>query len=145
MQASQRCIDLIKVSEGLRLVPYKDLAGNLTVGYGHKLSRMEPALESISASGAGAILAQDIARTERQVFGVLAGIGVTQGQFDALCSFAFNLGIEALAKSTLLVKLKVGDIAGAADEFARWDHVDGVVEPGLVTRRAAERTLFLVG
>lgn len=68
---------------------------------------------------------------------------MTQGQFDALVSFAFNLGIGALAKSTLLKKHLAGDYAGAAREFAKWKFGGGRVLPGLVKRRAAEVALYL--
>jgi len=67
---------------------------------------------------------------------------MTQGQFDALVSFAFNLGIGALAKSTLLKKHLVGDYAGAAREFAKWKFGGGKVLAGLVKRRAAEARLY---
>ena len=68
---------------------------------------------------------------------------MTQGQFDALCSFAFNLGIGNLKNSTLLKKLNSGDIQGAADQFLVWNKAAGKVMAGLTRRREAERTLFL--
>lgn len=69
----------------------------------------------------------------------------TQDEFDALVDFAFNLGIGALAGSTLLKKLNAGDIEGAADEFLKWDHAGGKVLAGLTKRRQGERALFLLG
>ncbi|HCS6848240.1 TPA: lysozyme, partial [Escherichia coli] len=70
-------------------------------------------------------------------------VKLTQGQFDALVSFAYNVGSRALSTSTLLKKLNAGDIKGAADEFLRWNKSGGKVMPGLTNRRKAERALFL--
>ena len=70
-------------------------------------------------------------------------VELTQGQFDALVSFAYNVGSRALSTSTLLKKLNAGDIKGAADEFLRWNKSGGKVMPGLTNRRKAERALFL--
>lgn len=69
-------------------------------------------------------------------------VPLSQGQFDALTSFTFNLGAGALASSTLLKKLNAGDCAGAQKEFGRWVHAGGEVLQGLVRRRAAEAKLF---
>jgi lysozyme len=68
---------------------------------------------------------------------------MSQGQFDAMVSFAFNCGEAALRSSTLLKKHLVGDYAGAAKEFARWNRGGGKVLPGLVKRRAAEAALYM--
>jgi lysozyme len=70
---------------------------------------------------------------------------LSDGQFAALASFAFNLGGGNLAKSTLLKKLNAGDYAGAAEEFGRWVKSGGQTLPGLVARRAAETALFKGG
>lgn len=86
------------------------------------------------------LLSADLARFEGAVNRL--GGKMTQGQFDALVSFAFNLGIGALAKSTLLKKHQAGDYAGAAKEFARWNKAGGKVLAGLVKRRAAEAALY---
>ncbi|EDH9820259.1 TPA_asm: lysozyme, partial [Salmonella enterica subsp. enterica serovar Typhimurium] len=73
----------------------------------------------------------------------LVKVKLTQGQFDALVSFAYNLGARTLSSSTLLRKLNSGDYAGAADEFLRWNKAGGKVLNGLTRRREAERALFL--
>jgi lysozyme len=71
-------------------------------------------------------------------------VEVSQNQFDALCSFAYNLGLGALHGSILLKKLNEGkDSAEVAAEFLKWDHVDGVQVAGLTKRRRAEQDLFL--
>lgn len=70
---------------------------------------------------------------------------ITQGQYDALISFTFNVGTTALAKSTLVRKLNAGDCLGAAREFDRWVYAKGKRLTGLVKRRAAERAMFEQG
>jgi response regulator RpfG family c-di-GMP phosphodiesterase len=72
-----------------------------------------------------------------------AQVDLEQGQFDALVSFAYNVGNEALRGSTLLRLLNGGDVAGAANQFLRWDKAGGRTLPGLTRRRQAERRLFL--
>ena len=67
---------------------------------------------------------------------------IVQCQFDALVDFTFNLGCASLANSTLLRAVNAGDFAGAANEFARWDHVQGMVVLGLLRRRQAEAQMF---
>lgn len=73
----------------------------------------------------------------------LVRVKLTKGQFDALVSFAYNVGSRALSTSTLLKKLNAGDIKGAADEFLRWNKAGGKEMPGLTKRRKAEREVFL--
>jgi lysozyme len=69
----------------------------------------------------------------------------TQGQFDALTDFVFNLGEGAFCRSTLLKKHQLGNYTGAALEFPRWVFAGGRVAPGLVKRRAAEAHMYLSG
>jgi GH24 family phage-related lysozyme (muramidase) len=68
---------------------------------------------------------------------------ITQNQYDALCSFIFNVGEFAFASSTLLKLLNAGKVQEAADQFLRWNKANGKELPGLTRRRQAERTLFL--
>lgn len=77
-----------------------------------------------------------------QVLKALDGAPVTQGQLDALVSFAYNLGADALGRSTLLRKHKAGDYEGAAAEFVRWNRAAGKVMRGLTRRREAEAALY---
>jgi lysozyme len=74
---------------------------------------------------------------------ILGDTPTKQNQFDAMVSFAYNLGAGNLSASTLLKKHKAGDFAGAAAEFARWNKAAGKVLPGLTRRRAAEAALYL--
>ena len=135
-------LDLIKKFEGLRLKSYKCPGGKWTIGYGHTGQSIKSG-QTITEHQADAILDVDVDKFERGVLAALDGHPVTENQFSALVSFAFNLGTAALARSSLLKKLKAGDIAGAAAEFMKWQYAAGKVLPGLLKRRAEERALFL--
>lgn len=131
--------------EGVRLAAYRDAAGVWTIGYGHTAAAGPPvpaAGLTITAAEADAILGRDLARFEAAV-SRLVTVALSQGEFDALVSFAFNVGEGALGRSTLLRKLNAGDRAGAAAEFGRWNKAGGRVLAGLTRRRAEERAVFL--
>lgn len=143
MIPSQNCYDLIKNFEGCKLEAYPDPATHgepITIGVGHtggvKLG------DVITQEQADEYLVNDVAHAANAVNQMVA-VSITQGEFDALCSFAFNLGIGNLKNSTLLKKLNSGDIQGAADQFLVWNKAAGKVMAGLTRRREAERTLFL--
>lgn len=137
-------LDIIKKYEGLRLKSYLCPAGIPTIGWGHtygvKLGRV------ISVQEAEVLLDHDYQSAQDQVER-LVRVPLTENQLGALTSFVFNLGMGALAMSTLLKKLNKGDYTGAADEFNKWVYakVNGVSTKleGLVKRRAEERELFL--
>jgi GH24 family phage-related lysozyme (muramidase) len=86
--------------------------------------------------------AQHLDQFAQKVSGLLGGTPTTQSQFDAMVSFAYNVGVGNLAASTLLKKHKAGDYKGAAAEFARWNKAAGKVLPGLTRRRTAEAALY---
>ena len=90
-----------------------------------------------------AILAQDLARFERGVARYCPATVNSQGQFDALVSFAFNVGLGNLQRSSIRMRYNRGDIEGAADAFLMWTKAAGRVLPGLVKRRQDERAMFL--
>lgn len=135
--------ELLKRHEGLRLEAYRCPAGVLTIGYGHTGDVED--WHRISAHEADVILQYDVEGTEAGVARLTDGLRLTQGQWDALVCFAFNVGLAALSRSTLLRRLRAGDVHGAADELLRWTRGGGKVLPGLVKRRAEERALFLSG
>ena len=136
-------IALIKQYEGLRLTTYKDAVGIPTIGYGHVETPIPPGgTRTITAEDAEQILREDLQRFEHDVNNMLT-VEVTQNQFDALVSFAFNLGPANLKSSTLLRKVNSGDFNGAAEEFLKWNHAGGQVLAGLTARRNAEKNLFL--
>jgi lysozyme len=89
-----------------------------------------------------AILRADLARFERGV-STSCPVPLTQGQFDGLVSFSFNVGLGTLQRSTLRQKVLRGDIEGASNEFLKYTKAGGKVLKGLVTRRNDERALFL--
>jgi lysozyme len=140
MKISQRGIQLIKDFEGLRLKAYKCPADVWTIGYGHT-EGVKPG-DVITVAQAESFLMQDLARFQRGV-NKAVNVPIFQGQYDALVSFAFNLGIGALQSSTLLRKLNAG--LDASVEFGRWVNAGGKKLDGLVRRREAERVLFIGG
>jgi len=85
---------------------------------------------------------QHLGEFGRNVAKAIGTAPTTQHQFDAMVSFAYNVGVGNLQSSTLLKKHKAGDYAGAAAEFAKWNKAAGKVLPGLVKRRAAEAALY---
>ena len=140
MEASKILIEQIKAFEGLRLEAYRDAAGVLTIGYGHTGSDINEG-DRITAYWANELLRNDLGATEAAVRRL--HVARTQGQFDALVSFAFNLGIERLQGSTLLKVIRHG---GSHDqirrEFKRWVYAGGKKLRGLERRRAWEAKRF---
>ena len=140
MRISEQGLDLIKSFEGLRLSAYRDAVGVLTIGYGH--TRGVRLGQIITRREAELLLSADLEPIERQLTADLGEDGVLQCQFDALCSFCFNLGIGAYMRSTLRKYVKAGRDTDAGREFGRWVHAGGRVLPGLVRRRRAEAELY---
>lgn len=140
MKISQNGLGLIKVSEELRLNAYKDSVGIWTIGYGHTLGAKEG--DTCTEAEAEQYLLNDLISVEKCIANSIQS-NLTQGQYDALCSFVFNLGCTALRNSTLLRKINEGDDVGASEEFKRWNHAGGKVLAGLTKRREAESELFL--
>lgn len=145
MKTDEQGIALIKRFEGCSLSAYQDPVGVWTIGYGwtHPVDGKQiSAGMRITREKAVSLLTEGLETYELGVSRLLS-VPVTQNQFDALVDFSWNLGISALAGSTLLKKLNSGDIQGAAGEFMRWCRAGDEVLAGLVKRREAERILFL--
>ena len=140
MRTSQTGIDLIKKYEGLRTNAYMCPASVLTIGYGHT-KNVAPGMK-ITPEKAEDLLKEDLVRFEDAVNKYVTK-PLTQNQFDALVSFAFNVGVNAFANSTMLRLLCLGHYFQAASQFSRWVHGGGQKLPGLVRRREEERKLFL--
>ena len=141
MRASEVLIEKIKEFEGLRLEAYLDEGGVPTIGYGHTGADVIMG-DRISAYWANHLLKADLYDVELAVD--LLGVARTQGQFDALVSFAYNLGIGRLQRSTLLKVIREGGSKRAiTKEFKRWVYADGKRLPGLVKRREWEAERFL--
>jgi lysozyme len=138
-------LSLIRQAEGLRLRAYLCPAGVWSIGYGTTVYPDEREVrrgQTCTLEQAADYLANDLQGFERAVAKMVT-VPLTENQFAALVSLAYNVGIGALRGSTLLRLLNAGDYAGAANQFPRWNRAAGRVLPGLVKRRAAERDLFL--
>lgn len=140
MKASEHAISLIKSFEGLVPVAAPCPAGVLTVGYGSTLN-VKPG-DVISEEDASARLGQELAEYETAVT-IATHNGCGQHQFDALVSFAYNVGCAGMRGSTVIKCHNRGDYEAAARAFSLWNKGGGRVLPGLVRRRAAEAALYL--
>jgi lysozyme len=141
MQLSAAGLELLKRSEGFRSHTYSDVNGFPTIGYGHRLLDRESFPAGISEAQATTMLAADV-RSAEQAVARLVKVPLTQGQFDALVNFCFNLGAGRLASSTLLKAVNGGRYADAAEQLLRWDIAGGEVNAGLKARREAEFELW---
>lgn len=143
MKATEKARDYIKRWEGLRLQAYLCPSGVWTIGYGHTEGVKRG--QTIRPSEAEALFDADLGRYESAVADMAEqeGVELTQGRFDALVSFAYNVGVEALRGSTLWKKACANvEDSTISDEFGRWvwGTRDGkkIVLQGLVNRRKGE-------
>ncbi len=156
MKVSKEAIEGIKKDEGVRTKPYRCPALLWTVGVGHVIDQNHIRVKfderknlpipdgwdrTLSMAEVDAILAQDLSTFERGVLR-LCPSGLTQGRFDALVSFSFNVGLGNLQRSTIRMKHNRGDFEGAAEGFMAWTKAGGKELPGLVKRRKHERALY---
>lgn len=137
---SKRGRDLLKTLEGCKLRAYKDIGGVWTIGYGHTGADTFEGVK-ISAERAEELLLKDLVKFEGGVE-YFVKVPLKQPHFDALVLFAYNVGMGALASSTLLKRLNKKDYEGAGKELLRWNKVNGVVVQGLANRRAKEKELW---
>lgn len=135
-------IALIRRFEGFSATPYRCPAGYLTIGYGHVIPPGAPVPDSLTQQEAADLLAEDVMTAERAVLR-LVHAPLTDGQFDALVSFTFNLGAGALQRSTLRRRVNREEYSEASGEFLRWVFAGGRRISGLKRRREAERERFL--
>jgi lysozyme len=134
-------LKLIRAFEGCRLSTYIDQVGILTIGYGHTGPEIKFDM-TISKEKADELLSEDLGKFERGVTNLLE-TQINDNQFSALVSFSYNLGLNSLAKSTLLKYVNASEFEKASEEFLKWAHAGGKENPGLLRRREAEKTLFL--
>lgn len=132
---------LIRRFEGFSAVPYLCPAGYLTVGYGHVVKNPAAFRQPITEDEATEILVLDIQKAEEAVLRLIT-VPLSDGQFDALVSFTFNLGSGALQRSTLRRKVNREDHAEVPAEFLRWVWAGGRKLKGLIRRREAEAALY---
>lgn len=135
MRISENGLNLIKKFEGCRLEAYRDPAGVLTIGYGHTHGVQEGM--RITQETADEYLRDDCAAAEKNVNGFEAKYHWNQNQFDALVSFAFNLG--SINQLTANGTRSIAEISAKIPEYC---HAGGKKLNGLVRRRAAEKELF---
>ena len=160
MKVSPAALKMIKHHEGVRVKPYRCPALLWTVGVGHVIDpnhikvpfeerRNLPIPDGwdrvLSMDEVDAILAQDLNRFERGVARLCPAALNSQGIFDALVSFSFNVGLGNLQRSGLRMKTNRGEFQDAAEEFMKWTKAAGRVLPGLVKRRQDERAMYLSG
>lgn len=142
MHISEQGIALIKKHEGFSPRAYLCPAGKVTIGYGHVVLPHENfPIFGIDEVFAGVLLLQDIKRAD-QAIERLVDVALTQGQFDALSSFIYNVGESAFEHSTLLRLLNDSQFTAASRQFMRWVYANGKKLDGLVKRRSAEAALF---
>ncbi len=156
MKVSQKCIEQIKKDEGVRNKPYQCPALLWTVGVGHVIDPNHAKVPMadrkalpipagwdrvLSADEIDEILRTDLNRFEQGVLRLIK-VPLTQGQFDALVSFSFNVGLGNLQNSTLRMKVNRSEFEAAAEQFLVWTKAGGKVLPGLVKRRTHEKEMF---
>ena len=156
MKVSQKCIDNIKRDEGVRSRPYQCPALLWTIGVGHVIdpnhakvpmaNRKQLPIPTgwdrvLSNEEIDEILRKDLARFEQGVSRLITA-PLTQGQFDALVSFSFNVGLGNLQNSTLRMKVNRQEYEAAAEQFLVWTKAGGKVLAGLVKRRTHEKEMF---
>lgn len=146
MTPSKNCIDLIKKFEGFRSEAYQDSVGVWTVGYGSTMwpdgNKVQPG-QKMTIQEAEAVMTWELERKGKVILSGLPTTIINQNQYDALLSFAYNLGVGALLKSTLFKKLKLNpNDETIRAEFMRWVNAGGKPLKGLITRRKAEADLY---
>ena len=146
MTASDKCYSFIKNFEGCRLKAYNDGVGIMTIGYGSTMypegTRVKEG-DVITQERAEFLIKWEVILKTKSIAVFLYNVILKQQQFDALISFAYNVGVGNFKKSTLLKKVKVNpaDIT-IRDEFMKWNRAGGIVLNGLTKRRAAEADLY---
>ena len=147
---------MLKRLEGSRFVVYLDAAGLPTIGIGHLLTQDERSSgklwdgrewvsfrNGLSEEQITNLLAHDLNSFEDTVCNLLSGYGLKQHQYDALISFAFNVGAYAFRKSTLVKRIKQNRMGDVPDQFRRWKYSSGKVVQGLINRREVEIKMWL--
>jgi lysozyme len=137
MNISPQGLELLMAREGKRNEVYRDTQGVLTVGYGHTGPDVVEG-EIWTDERIEEAFAKDLERFEVAINAATVGVPVEQNQFDALVSFAYNVGTNAAASSTLIRRVNEGNIEGATNEFDRWH-----IPPEITSRRNGEKAQFM--
>lgn len=136
------CCALVGSFEGLRQVAYLDVIGVPTACYG-EIKNIKLGMKFTRQECEG-MLIESLMAHERGMM-ACTKVELPDDRYAALLSFTYNVGVGAYCGSTLVKKLNAGDVVGACNELSRWTRAKGIVFPGLVKRRAAERELCLKG
>lgn len=139
-RVNEEGLELIKRFEGFSSVPYADVAGKMTIGYGHLICPGER-LEQVSEAQAEELLRQDVGIAERAMERFII-CPLEDNPFSALVSFTFNMGVGALQRSTLRQKINRGEHEEVPKELRRWVWAGGRRYVGLLRRREAEIILY---
>jgi lysozyme len=147
MSTTSNAASIIAIFEGKKLKAYKDQGGVWTIGFGstYNIDEKRPVKEGDTIDETTAIrwlntIAGDLQNQIKKVITV----SVNQNQLDSLTSLAYNIGLSAFKKSTLLKRLNANYLKiQIADEFLRWNKLNGLINQGLSNRRSKERELFL--
>jgi lysozyme len=150
MLPGKNCFDFIKSKEGLKLKSYQDSAGIWTIGYGTIMYEDQTPVkkgDEITQERAEKLIEQEITAKSVKINAALSSTSINQNQFDALVSFAYNVGTGGLLGSTLLKRVKTNPSdPSIRDAFLMWNkaRVDGklVAVQGLTNRRKAEADLY---
>ena len=138
---SQKGVEAIKAFEGFAPLEYTCVAGKRTIGYGHVLGPDESYVGGVNEKQAEELLERDLNALE-SVFDSLVKVPLEEYQRDALISLAFNIGVYAFQRSTLLKELNAGNYGRIPKQMLRWIYVNGKPCYGLVQRRHAEADMF---
>ena len=143
---SQNGLNFISSFEGFRTNVYQDSKGVWTIGFGstYDLNGKPITAQTLPVTREVALkmLLAHLKGVESFMQKTVA-ILLNQNEYDAICSFIYNVGSGNFQKSTLLKKLNLSDRAGAANEFIKWNKSGGKIIAGLTRRRIAEKELFL--
>ena len=146
MNVSDKAIEMLCHHEGVRKKPYQDCIGLWTVGVGHLIGdgkSLPPEWnKTLTLEEVHALLKKDLVRFESWVCR-LCPVNLTQPRFDALVSFAFNLGPGGLQRSSIRMKHNRGEFESAANGFLLYTKAGAKVFQGLVNRRKDERAVYL--
>ena len=147
MKISNNGLSLIKQFEGLSLKPYLDAVNIPTIGFGNTYyedgTKVTLKDKPITEQRATELLEFIANKTFSENINKVVKVPLSQNQFDALVSFAYNIGNKNFNWSTLLKKLNLSDYEGASPEFGSWNQANGKILNGLVLRRQKEKELFL--
>ena len=146
MKISKKGLELIKEFEGFSANAYLDVVKIPTIGWGNTFyadGRKVKLGDQISKADALELLEFVANKYFADKIFPKIKVKVSQNQFDAMVSLAYNIGLGAFLKSTLLKKINQGDFKGASLEFERWNRAGGKVLLGLTRRRLKEKALFI--